>query len=434
MDISKLNEEQKKKYYEEVCAAVGLDPKLGLLEFIWLDSGDGGRKLVLYALRGATDILRAHHGISITKLTKDVGDGYVSYMAEGTDKKGRTEIAVGASSTKNLSGKSLEIALMTAQTRSLRRLTLQFVGAGLLDESEVITGSVTSDVLTTSSPLSQIAAAQPEAKLNSIAGTDITDAQKIANKEVNDKLDLVTAATAGHAAINPDTFYPTLYQDPVKEGVSSKNDYSLSQNPPKEGVSSKSITDIKADMSSNGVITESQRSETPEPAKKRHRRTESEIALDTPEQASQSSEEALEASKSVTFTSKPEEPTLTSVALAKAEAEQEAVSSPVPPPEAKPVIVQNLPTPVQMTEYRSKLFKYTNDILPTAGLCPTEGIGGIAMKVRMFAKQVIPGAVELKDLSIEQWNFFFKVMEDKVANEGSQALVRYIDETIGVLV
>ena len=137
MDLSRLSEQERQDYYEKVCASVGLDPKLRLLEFILMDSGDGNRKLVLYALRGATDAIRNLRGISISKLTKEVGDGYISFQAEGADKTGRTEIAIGAASTRGQIGEALSKSVMIAQTRALRRLTLQFVGGAILDESEL---------------------------------------------------------------------------------------------------------------------------------------------------------------------------------------------------------------------------------------------------------------------------------------------------------
>ena len=137
MNIDKLTPQDREKYYQDVCKLVQLPPEPRLLDFIYMDSGDGARTLVLYALKGATDVLRNIHGISGTGLTKDVGDGYVAWIASGVNKDGRTEVAVGAASTKGLTGEGLARAVTVAQTRATRRLTLQFVGAGILDESEV---------------------------------------------------------------------------------------------------------------------------------------------------------------------------------------------------------------------------------------------------------------------------------------------------------
>ena len=137
MNLDKLTEQEREQYYQDVCKAVGLPPELRLLEFILVDGGDGQRKLVLYALKGATEHLRKINGISITNLVKDVGDGYIAWIATGTDKTGRTEMSTGAASTRGVSGEGLAKAVALAQTRAVRRMTLQFIGAGILDESEI---------------------------------------------------------------------------------------------------------------------------------------------------------------------------------------------------------------------------------------------------------------------------------------------------------
>lgn len=137
MNLENLTTEQREEYYKQVCEAIGLPPELRLLEFIYMDSGDGARQLVLYALRGATDKLREVHKISVTNLQKDEGDGYVAWIATGTNSSGRTEMAVGAAATRGLTGEKLARAVATAQTRAVRRMVLQFCGIGILDESEV---------------------------------------------------------------------------------------------------------------------------------------------------------------------------------------------------------------------------------------------------------------------------------------------------------
>jgi hypothetical protein len=140
-----------------------------------MDSGDGKRNLVLYAKKGATDLIRANLGISTTKLTKDVGDGYVAWIAEGRDKTGRTEQAVGSASTQGLKGQHLASAVMIAQTRATRRMTLQFVGGGLLDESEL--NETTADINRAPASLASMAtlpAPQPIVVPNTEAGKDIT--------------------------------------------------------------------------------------------------------------------------------------------------------------------------------------------------------------------------------------------------------------------
>jgi hypothetical protein len=76
-----------------------------------------------------------------------------------------------------------------------------------------------------------------------------------------------------------------------------------------------------------------------------------------------------------------------------------------------------------MKTFRDRLFTYTNTILPQAGMVPTENIGGIGMKVRLFA-QATYGQV-LNQLTVAQWENMFK-MFDSLTPVG---LVKLIDET-----
>ena len=59
-DLSPLTAPQRVSYYGAVCESVGLNPLTKPFEFITLNG-----KVVLYALRAATDQLRAIHNVSI---------------------------------------------------------------------------------------------------------------------------------------------------------------------------------------------------------------------------------------------------------------------------------------------------------------------------------------------------------------------------------
>ncbi|MEK9723282.1 MAG: hypothetical protein VW405_07335 [Rhodospirillaceae bacterium] len=59
--------------------------------------------------------------------------------AIAADKTGRTDAATGAVAIGNLTGESLANALMKAETKAKRRVTLSLCGLGMLDESEVET-------------------------------------------------------------------------------------------------------------------------------------------------------------------------------------------------------------------------------------------------------------------------------------------------------
>ncbi len=175
-DLEHLTEAQREEYYLSACEYFHVPPELNLLAFIWLDSNDGKRNLVLYAKKGATDIMREYHGISTTKVTKDSGPGYVAWIVEGKNPQGRTEMAIGSASIDGLKGQALSNAVMIAHTRGMRRLTLQFVGGGLLDESEL--PSTVSDINRSGASLASLATlaapVQPSVQPNVEAGKDVT--------------------------------------------------------------------------------------------------------------------------------------------------------------------------------------------------------------------------------------------------------------------
>ena len=175
-DLGPLDDSQRRQYLRDASEFFGLDPDLNALDLIWMDNG-GMRRLVAYARRGTTDILRDIHQINVLSVTMQTGPGFVSFTAVGKNAKGRQEIAVGAAGTEGLKGDKLGAAVATAQTRATRRLTLQYVGGGLLDESEVSDASTT-DINKLNVSLSSIATApvQPVVAANTEAGKDVTPA------------------------------------------------------------------------------------------------------------------------------------------------------------------------------------------------------------------------------------------------------------------
>lgn len=131
-DLSRLTAEQRLEYYRRVCESLGLNPLTRPFEYLRLNG-----RLVLYATRAAADQLRAVRGISITGLTtQTIGDLYV-VIASGRDREGREDSATGAVTIKGLTGDALANALMRAETKAKRRLTLSLAGLGWTDESEV---------------------------------------------------------------------------------------------------------------------------------------------------------------------------------------------------------------------------------------------------------------------------------------------------------
>jgi hypothetical protein len=131
-DLSRLSPTDRMLYYRQVCESVGLNPLTRPFDYLTLSG-----RMVLYAKRDATDQLRAIHGVSITKLERDKYDDLYVVTAYATDKTGRTDSSTGAVSTAGLRGDALANAIMKAETKAKRRVTLSLCGLGLLDETEV---------------------------------------------------------------------------------------------------------------------------------------------------------------------------------------------------------------------------------------------------------------------------------------------------------
>jgi len=131
-DLSKLSSQERLMYYTKTCESLGLNPMTKPFDYIVLNN-----KLTLYAKRDATEQLRKIHGISIEISKREqIGDVYM-VQAKATDRDGRTDESLGAVNISNLKGESLANALMKAETKAKRRVTLSIAGLGLLDETEV---------------------------------------------------------------------------------------------------------------------------------------------------------------------------------------------------------------------------------------------------------------------------------------------------------
>ena len=131
-DLSKLTVEQRLQYYKAVCESVGLNPLTKPFEYLHLNG-----KLVLYARKDATDQLRKIHTVSIIDTQDKVVADIFIVTATAKDKSGKTDMARGAISITGLTGEKLANAMMKAETKAKRRVTLSLCGLGLLDETEV---------------------------------------------------------------------------------------------------------------------------------------------------------------------------------------------------------------------------------------------------------------------------------------------------------
>lgn len=139
-DLSVLSEKERWIYYQHICERFQLDPATH--PFAFLTFQDTG-KMKLYALRNATDQLRKIHNISVSIAYQErIGDYVYLMKARAKTEDGRIDEAVGAVSLRDdfgnvLSAKQMANAIMTCQTKAIRRATLSICGVSFLDESEV---------------------------------------------------------------------------------------------------------------------------------------------------------------------------------------------------------------------------------------------------------------------------------------------------------
>jgi len=462
MNLADMSNEQREEHKIRVSKQIGLDPALGLLDYFWIPQENGFSSLVLYAKRGAAEILRDKHDVHVTVLTRQDGPGYVCFTAEGVNRSGRPEIAIGSASIEGLKGEKLASAVMTASTRALRRLTMQFAGCGVLDESEVYGIPATNASPAASNAQlagSGVVMPPPQVVLSPEAGKDITplpetkteyrvpftphvgETVKFETQEQFEARQAELRATAQAALVAPEQANsavpiqafdaggpPNITEEPRKRrgrGPARKNTKDISspgQEPvqaeipaghidaqgvisPIEPVSTTVETAPKTEilqMSPNAVIPESQCSATTP-------RIETTPFPPLPIAAIQIVNDMVKAAE-----------VLTGVVT---------IPQPIPvAPAPQPVKVDNL-SEAEKTAYLLKWKDYAQNILPAQGrMMPIDSIGGPTMQMRRFvqATQGVPVA----ELSREQWEDLFGFMDNYLAKNGAPALVEYIQKAI----
>jgi hypothetical protein len=142
-DLSGLTPEQRLHYYKSVCDQVGVNPLTKPFDYIELDG-----RLVLYATKDCAAQLRRLHNVDIKIIGREQQE--MIYVVEARasavfSEKKRSDDAIGAVPTVVVrDGKSYPLtpaayanAVMKAETKAKRRVTLSICGLGILDESEI---------------------------------------------------------------------------------------------------------------------------------------------------------------------------------------------------------------------------------------------------------------------------------------------------------
>lgn len=161
-DLSRLKPAERVAFYQRTCESLGLNPITKPFEYLRLNG-----KLTLYATKNCTDQLRYIHKVSIMVVSREkVGDVSV-VTARATMPSGRQDESTGAVFLGRKQGDELANALMKAETKAKRRVTLSICGLSFTDESEVdsIRGAekISKEVAESVEMLPAPAAPQPEA-------------------------------------------------------------------------------------------------------------------------------------------------------------------------------------------------------------------------------------------------------------------------------
>lgn len=131
-DLRQLNPTQKVSYYKAVCESVGLNPLTQPFQYLVLNG-----KEILYATRAATEQLRTVHAVSVQIMAREVMEDCYVVTARATLPSGRQDENIGAVPIQGLRGEARANAMMKAETKAKRRVTLAICGLGMLDETEV---------------------------------------------------------------------------------------------------------------------------------------------------------------------------------------------------------------------------------------------------------------------------------------------------------
>ena len=136
-DLSKMTAEDRLKFYGALCQFTGLNPLSKPFDWIQFQG-----KLTLYANKGCAEQLRKIHGVKIPKdkITQRFEHGLYIVEVEATDATGRQDFSTGAVPfDEKMPPADKANAIMKAETKAKRRVTLSICGLGMLDESELET-------------------------------------------------------------------------------------------------------------------------------------------------------------------------------------------------------------------------------------------------------------------------------------------------------
>lgn len=435
-DLDGLTDGQIEQYKREVSAHFDLDPDLNFFDVIWMvDPDTGFKRRQLYARRGTTDVLREKRKINITDMVQHDGPGYVSFKATGKNAEGRQEIAVGAHSIEGLRGEKLAAAVSTAETRAGRRLTLKFVGMGILDYTEV---SDPVELKSNAQDLSLAPNATPPAFAPTVAPNAApsaavapladTVAQGLAEADAVGALAQKTweaeqakmRAEAQQALRNG---LPKVTPEPDNDPMLPSGASIVRPEkgfPGVDPILATTIDHVEGTIAHTHALEAA--TEAPKkPRKPRAKKNTVDISL--PGQVPTPVETAPVVETVPTQTFDAVRTTMPAILGAPYSLEP-------PPPQPAPLDFPGKPTKEQEEGYRSVLREYSNQILPMeGGMKPSANIGGPANKLRSFAEHWTGKTTQL--MTTTEWDDLIKFLADLKERNSAKGLVKYINDSIG---
>lgn len=155
-DISRLTSAQKVHYYKEVCEKLGLDAMSQPFRILKLH----GRE-ILYCHRGGAQQLNKMHRVSHEIKARESMNGCYIVTAQASTPDGRRTESIGAVPIHNLKGENLCNAMMKAETKAKRRATLDLLGLGMPDETEIPQDSTPVELQMEVNEVKSVQAARP---------------------------------------------------------------------------------------------------------------------------------------------------------------------------------------------------------------------------------------------------------------------------------
>jgi hypothetical protein len=131
-DVSRLTPGQRTEYILAICKSLHLNPLTQPIRIMNLSG-----RTALYATKDCSDQLRMNNGVSLRVVSREKVDDLLVVTVQATMPDGRVDEATGAISVGSLKGEALANAMMKAETKAKRRVTLSICGLGLIDETEV---------------------------------------------------------------------------------------------------------------------------------------------------------------------------------------------------------------------------------------------------------------------------------------------------------